>query len=61
MYILEEGVHEEKTYATFSYLADAVLRFRIDDRGEIPVHQLRMERMRGTDTSREWHDFVIER
>ena len=61
MYVLEEGVHDEKTYATFSYLADAVLRFRIDDRGEIPVHQLRMERMRGTDTSREWHDFVIER
>jgi len=61
MYVLEEGVHDEKTYATFSYLADAVLRFRIDDRGELPVHQLRMERMRGTDTSREWHDFVIER
>jgi KaiC/GvpD/RAD55 family RecA-like ATPase len=61
MYVLEEGVHEEKTYATFSYLADAVLRFRIDDRGEIPIHQLRMERMRGTDTSREWHEFVLER
>ncbi|MFX1483337.1 MAG: RAD55 family ATPase [Promethearchaeota archaeon] len=60
MYVLEEGVHDEKTYATFSYLADAVLRFRIDDRGEVPIHQLRMERMRGTDTSREWHDFVIE-
>ncbi len=61
MYVLEEGVHDEKTYATFSYLADAVLSFRIDDRGQIPVHQLRMERMRGTDTSREWHNFVIER
>lgn len=61
MYILEEGVHEEKTYATFSYLADAVLRFRIDDSGPIPSHQLRMERMRGTDTSREWHDFEITR
>lgn len=61
MYVLEEGVHDEKTYATFSYLADAVLRFRIDDRGPTPVHQLRMERMRGTDTSREWHDFVIDR
>lgn len=61
MYVLEEGVHEEKTYATFSYLADAVLRFRIDDRGQSPVHQLRMERMRGTDTSREWHNFVLER
>jgi KaiC/GvpD/RAD55 family RecA-like ATPase len=61
MYVLEEGVHDDKIYATFSYLADAVLRFRIDDRGRIPVHQLRMERMRGTDTSREWHDFVIER
>ena len=61
MYILEEGVHEEKTYATFSYLADAVLRFRIDDSGPIPSNQLRMERMRGTDTSREWHDFEITR
>ncbi len=61
MYVLEEGVHDEKTYATFSYLADAVLRFRIDDRGEIPIHQVRMERMRGTDTSREWHNFVLER
>ncbi|MFW9794395.1 MAG: RAD55 family ATPase [Candidatus Thorarchaeota archaeon] len=61
MYVLEEGVHDEKTYATFSYLADAVLRFRIDDRSDIPVHQVRMERMRGTDTSREWHNFVLER
>jgi KaiC/GvpD/RAD55 family RecA-like ATPase len=61
MYVLEEGVHDEKTYATFSYLADAVLRFRLDDRGNIPIHQIRMERMRGTDTSREWHDFLIER
>jgi KaiC/GvpD/RAD55 family RecA-like ATPase len=61
MYILEEGVHEETTYATYSYLADAVLRFRIDDTSPIPRHQIRMERMRGTDTSREWHDFVIER
>jgi circadian clock protein KaiC len=59
MYILEEGVHEEKTYATFSYLADAVLRFRIDDTLEIPKHQIRMERMRGTETSRVWHDFIV--
>ena len=61
MYILEEGVHDEKDYATYSYLADAVIRFRIDDSGLIPKHQLRMERMRGTDTSREWHDFTVER
>lgn len=61
MYVLEEGVHNEKTYATFSYLADAVLRFRINDAGPEPIHQVRMERMRGTDTSRVWHDFVIER
>jgi KaiC/GvpD/RAD55 family RecA-like ATPase len=61
MYILEDGVHDEKTYATFSYLADAVLRFRIDDSSDIPKHQVRMERMRGTETSREWHDFLIER
>ncbi|MFW9919056.1 MAG: RAD55 family ATPase [Candidatus Thorarchaeota archaeon] len=59
MFILEDGVHEEKTYATFSYLADAVLRFKIDDSGEKPAHNLRMERMRGSDTSRTWHDFTI--
>ena len=59
MFILEEGVHEEKTYATFSYMADAVLRFKIDD-GEMPNHKVRMERMRGTDTSRVWNDFVLE-
>ncbi|MFW9961144.1 MAG: RAD55 family ATPase [Candidatus Thorarchaeota archaeon] len=61
MYVLEEGVHDEKTYATFSYLADAVLRFRINDSEPVPKHQVRMERMRGTETSREWHDFIIER
>lgn len=61
MYVLEEGVHDEKTYATFSYMADAVLRFRVDDQEGTPIHQIRMERMRGTDTSRTWHDFVIER
>lgn len=61
MYILEDGVHEEKTYATFSYLADAVLRFRISESGNIAKHEVRMERMRGTETSREWHDFIIER
>ncbi len=61
MYVLEDGVHDEKTYATFSYLADAVLRFRINETGSVPKHEVRMERMRGTETSREWHDFVIER
>ncbi|MGY5874653.1 MAG: RAD55 family ATPase [Candidatus Thorarchaeota archaeon] len=61
MYVLEEGVHEETTYATFSYLADAVLKFRVDDSGQYPKHQIRMERMRGTETSRVWHDFVIEK
>ncbi|MHA1613583.1 MAG: RAD55 family ATPase [Candidatus Thorarchaeota archaeon] len=61
MYVLEDGVHDEKTYATFSYLADAVLRFRISESGNIPKHEVRMERMRGTETSREWHDFIIER
>ncbi len=59
MYILEEGVHEETTYATFSYLADAVLRFKVDDTGDYPIHKVRMERMRGTETSRVWHDFVL--
>jgi len=60
MYILEEGVHEEKTYATFSYLADAVMRFKVEDTGSEPIHKIRMERMRGTETSRVWHEFRIE-
>lgn len=59
MFILEDGVHDEKTYATFSYLADAVLRFKIDDSESREVHTIRMERMRGSDTSREWHPFTI--
>jgi len=59
MFILEDGVHEEKTYATFSYLADAVLRFKIDDGGEKSHHSVRMERIRGSDASRTWHDFTI--
>ena len=60
MYILEDGVHDEKTYATFSYLADAVLRFKVKEVKNQPVHYVRMERMRGTDTSREWHEFILE-
>ncbi|UCH04298.1 MAG: hypothetical protein JSW05_12115 [Candidatus Thorarchaeota archaeon] len=60
MFVLEEGVHDEKTYATFSYMADAVLRFKLEDSDPVPIHKIRMERMRGTETSRVWHDFVIE-
>ncbi|MFX0045275.1 MAG: RAD55 family ATPase [Candidatus Hermodarchaeota archaeon] len=60
MFVLEEGVHDEKTYATFSYMADAVLRFRLEESDPVPIHKIRMERMRGTETSRVWHDFVIE-
>ncbi len=60
MFVLEEGVHDEKTYATFSYMADAVLRFKIEEADPVPIHKIRMERMRGTETSRVWHDFVIE-
>ncbi len=59
MYILEEGVHDEKTYATFSYIADAVLRFKVEDTGSRPSYSVRMERMRGTEASREWHPFLL--
>ena len=59
MYILEDGVHEDKTYATFSYLADAVLRFKISESETQRKHLVKLERMRGTDTSREWHDFIL--
>ncbi len=60
MFILEEGVHEEKTYATISYIADAVIRFKAETSERHTDHYLRMERMRGSDSSREWHKFVIE-
>jgi len=60
MFILEDGVHEEKTYATFSYLADAVLRFKIEDTGDSEKRKIRMERMRGSDASRDWRQFTIE-
>ncbi len=60
MFILEDGVHDEKTYATFSYLADAVLRFKLEDSDQKQIHNIRMERMRGSDSSREWHTFTIE-
>ncbi|MHA2601858.1 MAG: RAD55 family ATPase, partial [Candidatus Thorarchaeota archaeon SMTZ1-83] len=38
MFVLEEGVHDEKTYATFSYMADAVLRFKIEEADPVPIH-----------------------
>jgi circadian clock protein KaiC len=60
MFILEDGVHEEKTYATFSYLADAVLRFKIEDIDTTEERRIRMERMRGSDASRDWRQFTIE-
>jgi KaiC/GvpD/RAD55 family RecA-like ATPase len=60
MYILEDGVHDDKTYATFSYLTDAVLRFKFDDLGPKTTYSLRVERMRGTETSRAWREFVLE-
>lgn len=60
MYLLEEGVHDEKTYATFSYLADAVLRFKVEETPAKTSYFLRMERMRGTETSRAWTEFLVE-
>jgi circadian clock protein KaiC len=60
MFILEDGVHEEKTYATFSYLADAVLRFKIEDIDTKEERKIRMERMRGSDALRDWRQFTIE-
>ncbi len=60
LYILEEGVHDEKTYATFSYMADAVLRFKVEESLPKTAYYVRMERMRGTETSRAWNEFVVE-
>ncbi|MEM4734147.1 MAG: RAD55 family ATPase [Candidatus Thorarchaeota archaeon] len=59
MYILEEGVHDDKTYASFAYSADAVLRFRVDDTSDTPKFFVRMERMRGTETKRAWVEFRL--
>ncbi len=59
MYTLEDGVHDDKTYATYSYLADAVMRFKVDMSQAKPQFYVRMERMRGSETSRKWHDFVL--
>jgi KaiC/GvpD/RAD55 family RecA-like ATPase len=58
MFVLEEGVHDEKTYATYSYLTDSVLKFKMDDRGPEPVYYISLERMRGTEASRAWRPFV---
>lgn len=58
MFVLEEGVHDEKTYATYSYLTDSVLKFKMDDTGAEPVYYVSLERMRGTEASRAWRPFV---
>ena len=60
MLLLEEGVHDEKTYATYSYLTDAVLKFKVDETGSEPVYHVKLERMRGSPASKSWRKFVIE-
>jgi len=60
MFLLEEGVHDDKTYATYSYLTDSVVKFKMDDAGAQPVYYVSLERMRGTEASRAWKPFVCE-
>ncbi len=60
MLLLEEGVHDEKTYATYSYLTDAVLKFKVDETGPEPVYHVKLERMRGSPASKSWRKFVVE-
>ncbi len=59
MYILEEGVHDERTYAAFSHIADAVLRFKVDETTLAPRYYVRVERMRSTETTRGWTRFSL--
>ena len=58
MLLLEEGVHDEKTYATYSYFTDAVLKFKVDETGPEPVYHVKLERMRGSPASKSWRKFV---
>jgi KaiC/GvpD/RAD55 family RecA-like ATPase len=60
MFLLEEGVHDEKTYATYSYLTDSVLKFKLDDTGAQPTYYVSLERMRGTEASRAWKPFMCQ-
>ncbi len=61
MFVLEDGVHDERTYSAFSHIADAVLRFRVDETTLIPRYYLKVERMRSTEATRGWTRFSIRR
>ena len=53
--ILEEGVHQEQTVNTLSYLADGLIEFRMDGNKKF----LRISKMRGATCKRDWMEFVL--
>jgi KaiC/GvpD/RAD55 family RecA-like ATPase len=55
--ILEEGVHDEKTIKTLSYVADGVMEIKLD--GE--KRALRVTKMNGADFKKDWHSLESSR
>ncbi|MDY6769413.1 MAG: ATPase domain-containing protein [Candidatus Nanohaloarchaea archaeon] len=53
---LEEGVHEQKTISTLNYVADGLLRMKMD--GE--KRMMTVQRMVKTEHSRDWMEFGID-
>lgn len=55
LFVLEEGVHDEKTVITLNYLTDGVIEFKIEEDKRF----LRIARMKATDHTRNWIEFDI--
>ena len=55
LFILEEGVHDEKTVTTLNYIADGVIEFKLEEDKRF----LRISRMKATKHSRNWVEFDI--
>ncbi len=53
---LEEGVHDEKTISTLNYVADGLLRMKMEEEGR----KMTVQRMVKTKHPRDWLDFTIE-
>ena len=55
LFILEEGVHDEKTVSTLNYVSDGVIEFKMEEDKRF----LRIQRMKGTEHTRNWVEFEI--
>lgn len=55
LFILEEGVHDEKTVSTLNYVTDGVIEFKMEEDKRF----LRIVRMKATDHKRDWVEFNI--